>query len=130
MSYLDFDFPHTKFYDSDLRELIAYVTGLVKAVEKIDGWVENHQKEYEELKELYDEIISGNFPDSVQAAFAKWMRENALDIVGEMIRTVHFGLTNDGYFCAYIPSSWEEIQFDTVTNYDDPLYGHLMLLYD
>ena len=130
MSYLDFDFPHTKFYDSDLRELIAYVTGLVKAVKEIDGWIENHQKEYEELEELYNEIISGEFPDSVQAAFAKWMRENALDIVGEMIRTVHFGLTNDGYFCAYIPSSWEEIQFDTVTNYDDPLYGHLMLLYD
>ena len=130
MSYLDFDFPHTKFYDSDLRELIAYVTGLVKAVKEIDGWIENHQKEYEELEGLYNEIISGEFPDSIQAAFAKWMRENALDIVGEMIRTVHFGLTNDGYFCAYIPSSWEEIQFDTVTNYDDPLYGHLMLLYD
>ena len=130
MSYLDFDFPHTKFYDSDLRELIAYVKGLVKAVKTIDGWIENHQKEYEELEELYNEIISGEFPDSVQAAFAKWMRENALDIVGEMIRTVHFGLTNDGYFCAYIPSSWEEIQFDTVSNYDDPLYGHLMLLYD
>lgn len=130
MSYLDFDFPHTKFYDSDLRELIAYVKGLVKAVETIDGWIENHQKEYEDLKELYDEIMSGNFPDTIQAAFAKWMRENALDIVGEMIRTVHFGLTNDGYFCAYIPSSWEEIHFDTITDYNDPLYGHLMLLYD
>ena len=74
--------------------------------------------------------MSGEFPDSIQAAFAKWMRENALDIVGEMIKTVHFGLTNDGYFCAYIPSSWEEIQFDTVSDYNDPLYGHLMLLYD
>ena len=134
MSYLDFDFPHTKFYDSDLRELIAYVKGLVKAVESIDGWIENHQKEYEEIKKYYDEIISGNFPDEVQAAFAKWMRENALDLIGEMASLVIFNITDDGYFVAYIPDSWEEIVFGT-TGLDPvsdivPEYGHLVLSYE
>lgn len=130
MSYTSFDFPHTHMYDSDLREVLHRIITMSKVVAELDSWKETHEEEYKELKKLYDDIMSGDFPDSIQAAFAKWMRENAIDIVGEMIRTVHFGLTNDGYFCAYIPSSWESIQFDTVNDFSDPLYGHLMLLYD
>lgn len=130
MGYFDFDFPHTHFYDSDLREILKYVKGLVKAVEQIDGWIENHQTEYEELKKLYDDIMSGQFPDTIKKAFEDWMKDNALDLVGEMIKTVHFGLTNDGYFCAWIPDAWSDIQFDTIMDFDSPLYGHLVLMYD
>lgn len=130
MGYFDFDFPHTHFYDSDLREILHYVKNLISAVEQIDGWIDNHQKEYEQLKQLYDDIMSGNFPDSIKAAFEAWMTENAIDLVGQLVKTVHFGLTNDGYFCAWIPSAWSDVQFDTITNFDDPLYGHLLLKYD
>lgn len=121
---------YTDFHELNLDWLILATKELLKEVDSLDEWKSEHEKEYEELKTLYDQIISGEFPDSIIQAFNDWMIENALDIVGEMIKTVHFGLTNDGYFCAYIPSSWEEIQFDTVNDYNDPLYGHLMLLYD
>lgn len=121
---------YTDFHELNIDWLIDSVKELAAEVDSLDEWKSEFAEEYEQLKELYDQIISGNFPDSVQAAFTAWMRENAINIVGEMIKTVHFGLTNDGYFCAYIPSSWENVQFDTVNDYSDPLYGHLMLLYD
>ena len=101
-----------------------------EALDLLIAWQKKHELEYEELKELYDDIMSGDFPDPVKNAFETWMQENAIDLVGSMVKTVHFGLTNDGYFCAWIPSSWSDVQFDTITDPDDPLYGHLVLMYD
>jgi hypothetical protein len=48
-----------------------------------------------------------------------------------MIKTVWFGLTDDGYFVAYIPESWQDVTFRT-TGYDIttelmPDFGHLVL---
>ena len=130
MSYSQFDFPHTHFYDSDLRELLKRTKDMGEALDLLIAWQKKHELEYEELKELYDDIMSGDFPDPVKNAFETWMQENAIDLVGSMVKTVHFGLTNDGYFCAWIPSSWSDVQFDTITDPDDPLYGHLVLMYD
>jgi uncharacterized protein YfkK (UPF0435 family) len=130
MSYTNFDFPHTNFYETDLRELIRLVKILKEAVENLEDWREQHEKEYEELKDLYDAVMNGNFPPSIVQAFEDWMSRNALNLVGSLVKHVYFGLTNDGYFCAYIPENWSDISFDTVSNFDDPLFGHLMLMYD
>lgn len=130
MSYTGNDFPHTHFFDSDLRELIKMVKWLKNSVENLQEWKEIHEEEYNELKDLYDAVMSGNFPDSIVAAFQKWMFENAIELVGQLVKHVYFGLTNDGYFCAFIPDNWSDITFDTVNDFDDPLYGHLMLIYD
>lgn len=130
MSYTDYDFPHTHFYDSDLRELICKIKTIMGKVESLEEWRREHEPEYQELKELYDAVMSGNFPPSVVQAFEEWMSRNAIELVGKLVKHVYFGLTNDGYFCAYIPENWSDISFDTVSNFDDPLFGHLMLMYD
>lgn len=130
MSYTNFDFPHTNFYETDLRELIRLVKVLKGAVENLEGWREKHEKEYEELKDLYDNIVAGKFPDSIVKAFQKWMYENAIELVGQLIKHIYFGLTDDGYFCAFIPDNWKDVTFDTIDIADDPLYGHLVLMYD
>ena len=56
MSYLDFDFPNTRFYESDLRELISMykkVIGdydeLVSKIEELNNWKIEHQAEYNQL---------------------------------------------------------------------------------
>ena len=39
-----------------------------------------------------------------------------------------FGLGDDGHFKAYIPATWQFLQFDTGLNPDDPTtYGHLII---
>ena len=129
MSY--FDFPHTRTYDSDLGWLIKSVKKLIECCEDMQGWRINHEAEYNQLKALYDAIMSGNFPPEIQEAFSKWMRENALSIVGDMVKTVIFGLTDDGHFVAIYSDSWRDITFNT-TGLDiwtdlQPQYGHLTL---
>jgi hypothetical protein len=131
MSY--FEFPHTRNYDKDLGWLIKKVGELLECCATMTDWKTDHEEAYQELKDLYDDIMAGTLPEEVQAGFNKWMRENAADIVGEMIKMVFFGLTDTGYFVAYIPESWEDIIFNT-TGYDItlalmPEFGHLVLSY-
>lgn len=130
MSYTDFDFPHTHYYDTDLRELIFKVTKILKTVENLDSWRAEHEDEYEQLKTLVDKLYSGDWPAEFVENLISWYKNNIIDIMGEMAKTVHFGLTNDGYFCAWIPDSWSFLTFDTINDFNDPLYGHLVLMYD
>ena len=131
MSY--FEFPHTRTYDSDLGWLIKTVKKLTELVTDLGDWRIEHEAEYEQLKALYDSVMSGKFPDSITSAFEKWMRENALDLVGELVKMVFFGITDNGYFVAYIPDSWADILFNT-TGLDifpaDIDFGHLTLSFN
>ena len=132
MSYLEFDFPHSKMYDSDLRELIAMYKKLVPAVEGLESWKREHEAEYEELKSFMEAIEDGQFPNSMYEAMKLWLQKNAFDIIGEMAKMVFFGITDDGYFVAYIPENWSDIVFSTtglditIPNTD---YGKLVLSY-
>lgn len=133
MSYSEFDFPHTHYYDTDLRELIYKVTKILSTVEMLKDWKEQHEDEYAQLKELYDNLMAGNYPPSFEESLTRWLQINAMDIVGELVKMVIFNITDDGYFVAYIPESWDEIIFNT-TGLDidlalQPEYGHLVLSY-
>lgn len=130
MSY--FEFPHTRTYDSDLGWLIKTVKKLVECCNEMTDWKDTHENQYKELKQLYDDLMSGRFPESIKNAFESWMKENAIDLVGELVKTVFFGLTDEGYFVAYIPESWNDIIFST-SGWDEYIstidYGHLILKY-
>ena len=126
-----FEFPHTRTYDSDLGWLIRNTKKLTEAVESLDAWKASHEQEYKALKDCCDAMMSGDFPPDFENALVKWMQENALDIVGELIKMVFFGL-EDGYFVTYIPESWSDIIFNT-TGLDILVpgvdFGHLTLSY-
>ena len=120
------------FHELNLSWVIERMRFILDALEKIDGWIEKHEEEYQELKDLYDAVMSGNFPPEIVRAFEDWMRRNALDLVGELVKMVFFGITTDGYFVAYIPESWEDIIFGTTGLDDFPAgvdFGHLTLSY-
>ena len=127
------EYPYTNYNDYNLDWLIKTARNLLDRMDATEKWQEEHQKAYQELKDLYDAVMSGNFPPSIQKAFEKWMRENALDLVGELVKTVFFGLTETGYFVAYIPESWDDIKFGTTGLDDFPEcfeeFGHLTLTY-
>lgn len=121
---------YTDFHELNLSWLLDAVKQLLIAMDNMEEWKTQHIEEYEELKKLYDDLMAGNYPDTFIDSLTKWIDKYGVDIIAAKIKAVHFGLTNDGYFCAYIPESWSDIHFDTVTDYNDALYGHLMLLYD
>lgn len=131
MSY--FEFPHTRTYDSDLGWLIKTVKQITELVSGLEEWKTQHEEEYDQLKALYDALMSGNFPPSIVDAFNKWAAANMPDLIQEMILTVWFGITDDGYFVAYIPESWQDIIFNT-TGLDITIpgyeYGRLVLSFN
>lgn len=125
-------YPYTDFEQLNLDWL------LMKMKELIDA----NNVNYTELQELahrvdgfeafYDDIMAGDFPEPFKVAFDHYIAENALDILGEAAKMVFFGLTDDGYFVAFIPESWDEITFGTTGLDDFPAgipYGHLTLSY-
>ena len=127
------EYPYTDFHELNLSWVIKKIKELFTRLEVMEEWRKQHEEEYAQLKDLYDAVMSGNFPPSIVSAFERWMRENALDLVGELVKMVFFGLTMDGYFVAYIPESWDDIIFGTTGLDDFPAgidYGHLTLSFE
>ena len=126
-----FEFPHTRTYDSDLGWLIKDTHTLDEAVAAIKQWIVDTQPTIDDFEDLYIKIISGNLPEGMKDGIRIWMENNALDLVGNLIKVVFFTLEN-GYFVAYIPESWSEIAFGTTGLDDFPVgydFGHLTLTY-
>lgn len=114
-------------YDDSL----SYYEVLCKVVDYINQLIDNDKIINSELSVLKSEV----------ELVEKWIKnfdDNGVAIIKELIDKyikigVYFGLTEDGYFCAYIPETWKDIHFKT-TGYDiyEPTkkeYGHLVLQY-
>lgn len=128
----DHKFPYTDFHELNLSFLLTNYKRLLDSLSELDTWVDEHEKEYEALKQMVDDLESGKWSDEFIESLLKWYRDNIVDIIGELIKQVFFGLTDDGYFVAYIPQAWSEITFGTTGLDDFPAgveYGHLTLSY-
>ena len=127
-----FEFPHTRTYDSDLGWLIKGLKSAEDAIHALEEWSATVQPTLNDFKSLYEALMSGTLPAPVSEGIEKWLSENAIDLIGELVKMVFFGITDDGYFVAYIPESWDDIIFNTVgldlvlPGYD---YGTLVLSY-
>lgn len=125
-------YPYTDFHELNLSWLLETVKDIIKEVDSLDVWKVQHEAEYQELKTFCDQLASGNFPPAMYNTLHKWVVENTPSIIGEAIKMVFFGLTEDGYFVAYIPEGWDDIIFNTagldltVPGID---YGTLILSY-
>ena len=86
-----------------------------------------------ELEEAVSAIKAGNFTPEMLAKIIDIVQRDLIGLVGEMVKFVFFGLTDSGYFVAYIPEPWDSIIFNT-SNYDIflsdvPEFGRLILSY-
>lgn len=129
----NFEFPHTRTYDSDLGWLIKCCKTVQDTLKTLEEWKAEVNPEIEDFYNLYQQMMAGNLPAGVQEGIRIWLQRNALDLIGDLIHSVFFEITNGGYFIAYIPEAWSDITFNT-TEYDystplQPEYGHLVLSY-
>lgn len=125
MSLFD-QFPYTNLHELNLDWVLERVKILCGKYQELEIEFDELKKEFEELGLHLGEEVD------------KWLREQGREyvekIISEYIATsVYFGLTDSGYFVAYIPESWDSIQFAT-TELDthipiQPEYGHLVLIY-
>lgn len=128
-----FEFPHTRTYDSDLGWLIRQCKNNLEAIKVLQDWVANAEDVIGDLQKLLEDVAAGNFPKEISDAIKEFIVNNFYDIVGDMAKMVFFGLTDSGYFVAYIPDGWDDITFNTtgldITLELQPEYGHLVLSY-
>ena len=125
-------YPYINENDLNLDYILKKVKHLLSAVADLEGWRVQHEAEYQELYDYYNSLMNGNLSPALIASINKWCRENIVNLVGELVHSVFFGITNDGYFVAYIPESWDDITFGTTGLDDFPAgieYGHLTLTY-
>ena len=82
----------------------------------------------EKLEADFKTFMESGFDDYYKAQVAQYIADNIDSITQQFTqKSVYFGLTSDGYFCAYIPENWSDIVFDTGTVYGRSDYGRLIL---
>ena len=128
--------PHFKFWCQKVLPLVydnslSYYEVLCKVVKYINELITTDNHIIENIEALQRELaIVQKWIEDFDDNAEKVMRE----IIDKYIATmVFFEITDDGYFVAYIPDSWENIEFNT-TGLDiflemQPEYGHLVLSY-
>lgn len=105
-----------------LHKLVCYADMLGQKINLNHELINQLESEFEKFKE-------SGFVDYYAAQIEAWIQANMERLISESIKMVFFGLTEDGYFCAYIPKSWAGIIFDTGAVYGDDDYGCLILTY-
>ena len=106
-----------------LDKLVAYANKMAAALNITDA-------ELEQLSNMFEQFKESGFIDYYAQQLEAWINENMPGIIKNAIKFVMFGLTSDGYFCAYIPDAWSDIQFDTGAVYGSTTYGRLILHFD
>ena len=82
------------------------------------------------LEDAFDKFINGEYDEYYKKVIYDWIQENFAELISAGVKQVYFGLTDDGYFCAYIPDSWNDISFDTGAVYGRSDYGRLILRFE
>ena len=125
-------YPYTNLEDLNLDYILKTVKKVFDDVTSLNEWRIEHEAEYNELKQLYDDLLAGNFPPEMYNSLHDWVVQNSASIIESLTKMVFFGLTDTGYFVAYIPDTWNDIIFNT-SGYDENLlsidFGHLILSY-
>lgn len=99
-----------------------------KVIEYLNNTIASQNEVIEDTEQLKSEL----------AIVQKWIAEFDYAEVENLLhqylfKGIMFGLTQGGYFCAWMPQSWKGVQFGT-TGYDTflpgvPQYGHLVVSY-
>ena len=83
----------------------------------------------DELQRAFEKFMESGFDDYYKAQVARWIDENFNRIMDGLLgHMVFFGLTDAGYFTAYVPFKWA-IEFDTDIDYSSENYGSLEIIY-
>ena len=113
-----------------LAKVIDKLNEELNSINQLVDIVGENCKDIAELQELFKKFIESGFDDYYRDQIEKWFNENAFRIYQLIAKQVFFGVTKDGYFCAYVPDSWKEITFDTGAVFGRSDYGRLCLKFD
>lgn len=109
---------------------VSKFNSLLNSTDGIDAKLQELKTEIQNINKLLNEIADGNYADLYITQLSNWIDKNLQELVAKIVKFVWFELTDDGHFIAYIPSTWDFITFSTITDYNNPDYGKLALLWE
>lgn len=123
------NYPYQNLNDLNLDYVLKVAKQAAETLEDLGDYAER----VAELENAIDAIEGGNFTPEMVDKIVEIVQRDIIGLVGEMVKFVFFGLTDNGYFVAYIPEPWDSIIFNT-TNYDITIpevseFGRLVLSY-
>lgn len=113
-----------------LHAISEFIHKLKCYAEKIGDETNINAADIERLEADFEKFKESGFEDYYEQQIYRWIADNLDTVLHAFIRQVYFGLTLEGRFVAYIPESWDDIQFDTGANYTLDTYGRLILRWD
>lgn len=123
------EYPYTNFHDLNLNWVIQVLKSAEEVVtEKIPGIesaIDALQQADKDINKRIDDVIK----EIETIVDDDTIMKLVIDAISEDIKMVFFGLSDDGYFVAYIPNSWACITFGTILDCESPDYGKLTLSY-
>lgn len=110
-----------------ILSICQYLDLLQDYCNKLCVQINYNSDEIAKLIKEFDDFRSGAYDSYYEEIIAKWVNDHMPQIIAQAIKMVFFGLTDDGYFVAYIPESWSDIEFDTGAVFETEQYGRLIL---
>lgn len=117
-------------HEERIKKLCLMLHKLVEYADYLGENINLDHNTIEELQEQFQQFIDGEFTEYYEQKIYEWIQANFAELIRAGIKQVYFGLTDDGYFCAYVPDSWSEISFDTGAVYGRSDYGRLILKFE
>lgn len=119
-----------KSQEQRIKVMCCLIQQLIDQYGSTDSQISKNTEAIKELQELFVKFQESGFDEYYEQQVIKWIGDNIAIIYQQLAKQVFFGLTSDGYFCAYVPDSWSDITFDTGAVYGTDTYGRLILRFD
>lgn len=119
-----------KSQEQRIKVMCCLIQQLIDQYGSTDSQIQKNSDDIAELQELFRKFQESGFDEYYEQQVIQWIGDNIAIIYQQLAKQVFFGLTSDGYFCAYVPDSWSDITFDTGAVYGTETYGRLVLRFD
>lgn len=110
-------------FEKSLKDLNVRIDNVEQAFIDLRNSIND---EISQLYEILEKIKNGDYVDLYLPSIINWINKNLKELVKDIVTYVSFGISDDGYFVAYIPDTWDFLEFDTIP-WGEPLEGHLVL---
>ena len=125
-------------YGAKIDDLISKYSDIEKLTKELKEEFSKELSEYTEKIESEFNVLTSDFENFKEHGFDLyykkqveiWIENNLEEIWKSITARVFFGLTQDGHFVAYVPESWQDLEFSTGDVYGSEEYGHLILSYE
>ena len=110
-----------------IKEMCKELCKLVDYANELGVYTSADRERIDALYSEFEQFKESGFDEYYEKQIEQWMQDNAATLFEKLAKMVFFGLTDNGYFCIYVPESWSDITFDTGAVYGRADYGRLIL---